>query len=182
MLNYARAYRLSDETLGIVDDMLMSETPSAELEHNGQNGRRVPFDISGQEQSICEAVFRWQFGHLAPERQQRAQVYFLQIGGRYTLSESSEAFANRFADVNRPVRPVSASNSGMGDYAFDKKTAERGLIFRVTHFLWRADSELDVKGGVYETASSASSVTYSLKKENGVWKVTSEKTNWISKD
>jgi hypothetical protein len=182
MLDFVRAYRLSDDTLGIVDAMLQPEHPSTELEHSGLNGGPIPFGISGQEGNICEAVFRWQFSHIPSEQQERARVYFLQIGGSSIVSDPSDGFIDRFADNKRPVRPVSACNPWMGPHAVDKNSGERGLIFRVTHFIWKTDSEVDVKGGSYEAASSASGNTYSLRKDNGSWKVTNEKTNWISKD
>ncbi|HCS54942.1 MAG TPA: hypothetical protein DIW81_25710, partial [Planctomycetaceae bacterium] len=86
----------------------------------------------------------------------------------------------RFAEHKSPVRKVSACTADSGKGVLDKKTGERGLIFRVTSIEWKSDTEVDVKGGYYEGGLNASGNTYTVKKENGKWKVTNDKMHWIS--
>src|SRR5262249_24515746 len=133
-------------------------------------------------QRICEAVFRWQFTHISPAHKQRTRVYFLQMGGSSSTSDPPEGFVDRFQDRRRPIRPVSACDPNMGYPVIDKKTKDRGLIFRVTHLLRKSDTEIDVQGGYYEAATSASATTYRLMREQGSWKVVNEMAIWTSKD
>ena len=130
-----------------------------------------------QEDDIREAVFRWQFDHNASEQQGYAKVYFLEVGEKE--GDPSDEFIKRFAGNKPPVRKRSeCSVSTRGD--FDKKTGERGLVFRLRVIEWKSDTEVDVKGGYHEHGLSGSGNTYTLKKENGKWKVINDKMHWIS--
>jgi hypothetical protein len=130
-----------------------------------------------QEDDVREAVFRWQFEHNASGQQKKAKAYYLQIGEK---GDPSDALMKRFAEHKPPVRKVSACTADAGKGVLDKKTGERGLIFRVTSIEWKSDTEVDVKGGYYEGGLSASGNTYTVKKENGKWKMTNDKMHWIS--
>ena len=127
---------------------------------------------------IREAVFRWQFEHNASALQKNAKVYFLRIDKN--KSDPSDAFMKRFAEHNPPVRKVSACSSDPDKGVQDKKTGEKGLIFNVIEIRWISDAEVEAAGGYYEAGLSASGNIYTLKKENGKWKVTSDKMRWIS--
>ena len=134
-------------------------------------------DLQGDD--IREAVFRWQFGNNASYHQNDrnyAQVYFLQVNDR----DPSEKLMKRFANHKPPVRKVSACGPERIKGVYDKKTGEKGLIFRVTTIKWSSETEAEVDGGYHEHGLSASGNTYTLKKENGKWKVTKDKMHWIS--
>jgi hypothetical protein len=131
-----------------------------------------------QTDDIREAVFRWQFDHNASGQQKKAQVYFLAIGEKG--DDLTDEFMKRFADHKPPVRKVSACSSDAGKGVRDKKTGETGLIFRIRKIEWKSDTQVEVKGGYYEGGLSASGNTYTVKKENGKWKVTNDKMDWIS--
>jgi hypothetical protein len=131
-----------------------------------------------QTDDIREAVFRWQFDHNASGQQTNAQVYFLEVGEKG--GDPTDEFMKRFADHKPSVRKVSASSASAGKGVLDKKTGEKGLIFRVTSIEWKSDTEVDVSGGYYEAGLSASGNTYTLKKDKGKWKVTNDKMHWIS--
>jgi hypothetical protein len=128
------------------------------------------------EDDIFEAVFRWQFEHNASGQQQKANVYFLKIGEK---GDPSDVFMRRFAEHKPPVRKVSACTANTEGVS-DKKTGEKGLIFRVESMKWKSDTEVDVKGGYYEAGLSGSGNTYTLKKGKGKWNVINDKMHWIS--
>jgi hypothetical protein len=130
-----------------------------------------------QEDEIREAVFRWQFEHNASGQQQKAEAYYLEIGEE---GNPSDEFMKRFAKHTPPVRKVSDCTFDGVTVVRDKKTGERGLIFKVTSIEWKSDTEVDVKGEYYEAGLSASGNTYTVKKENGKWKVIKDKMHWIS--
>jgi len=130
-----------------------------------------------QTDDIREAVFRWQFKHNASAQQENAKVYFLEVGEKE--GDPPGEIIKRFADNKPPVRmrsECSVSTRGV----FDKKTGEKGLLFRVRIIEWKSDMEVDVKGGYYEHGLSASGNTYTLKKEKGKWRVTNDTMHWIS--
>jgi len=130
-----------------------------------------------QTDDIREAVFRWQFEHNSSYQQQNAGVYFLEVGENE--GDPSDEFIKRFAGNKPPVRKRSECSVSTGG-VFDKKTREKGLVFRATKIKWKTDTEVDVKGGYNEHGLSASGNTYTLKKENGKWKVVNDKMHWIS--
>lgn len=131
-----------------------------------------------QADDIREAVFRWQFDHNASGVQKKAQAYFLEVGEKG--GDPTEDLLKRFTDHKPPVRKVSACTASADKGVLDKKTGERGLIFRITRIEWRSDSEVDVIGGYYEAGESGSGNTYTVKKEKGRWKVTNDKMHRIS--
>ena len=140
---------------------------SASLGFAAEEAREAEVD------DIHEAVFRWQFVHNASGLQTNAQVYFLQIGEK--RGDPTDEFIGRFAGHKPPVRKVSACSAGAGTGVVDKKTGEKGMIFRITQIKWKSATEVDVSGGYYEAGESASSNTYTVKKVKGKWKVTGDK-------
>ena len=103
---------------------------------------------------------------------------FLEIGEK--RDDPTDEFMKRFADHKPPVRKDSACRADGDKGVRDKKTDERGLIFWITTIEWKSDTEVGVKGGYYEGRLSSSANTYTVKKENGKWKVTNNKLDWIS--
>lgn len=113
----------------------------------------------------------------ASGHQGNAKVYFLEVGERE--GDPPDELMKRFAGNQPPVRRRSECRATtLGD--FDKKTGERGLVFRIRIIEWKSDTEVAVEGGYHEHGLSASGNTYTLKKENGKWKVTDDKMDWIS--
>jgi hypothetical protein len=131
-----------------------------------------------QTDDIREAVFLWQFEHNASGQQTNAQVYFLEVGEKG--GDPGDEFMKRFTGHKPPVRKVSACSASADQGVLDKKTGEKGLIFRVTSIKWKSDTSVDVSGGYYEAGESASGNTYTAKKEKGKWQVTNNKMHWIS--
>jgi hypothetical protein len=131
-----------------------------------------------QTDDIREAVFRWQFDHNASGQQANTYVYFLAVGEKD--GDPSDEFIKRFSGHKPSVRKVSACSADARKGVLDKKTGERGLIFRIRSIDWKSDTEVDAQGGYYEAGDSASGNTYTLKKEKGKWKVTNDKMHWIS--
>ena len=131
-----------------------------------------------QEEDIREAVFRWQFDNNVSGQQKRAKVYFLAVGEK--SGDPSDELLKRFADHQPPVRKRSACTADAGKGVLDKRTGEQGLLFRVTNIKWKSDTEVEVEGGYYEAGLSASGNLYTLKKEQGKWKVVNDKLVEIS--
>ena len=134
-------------------------------------------DRKDQEDDIREAVFRWQFAHNSSALKQKAKAYYLRIGEK---GDPSDAFMKRFAKDKPPVRKFSACTSGPAEGVRDKATGERGLVFRISSLKWKTDTEVELKGGYYEGGKSSSGNTYTVKKEDGKWKVTADRMQWIS--
>jgi len=113
---------------------------------------------------VCEAVFRYQFGHNASGAQQRAKAYFLSVRG----SDPPVEFLRRFERHRPLVKPGSQFKVGAG------------LQFRIGSFKWTGETTAEVEGGYYEGNLSSSGNTYRVKKTDSGWKVTGRIMSWIS--
>jgi len=131
-----------------------------------------------QEDDIREAVFRWQFNHNVSGLQTNAKVYFLAVGEKG--GDPSDEFMKRFVGNKPPVRKRSQCTANAGRRVLDKQTGEQGLIFNVTSLRWISDTEVEAEGGYYEAGLSSSGNIYTLKKDNGKWKMTRDKLVEIS--
>jgi hypothetical protein len=129
-----------------------------------------------QEDDIREAVFRYQFG---PRQHGSYNAYYVGIGEKAT--DPSDKFMMRFAEHRPPVRKYTAWHFVRGSGAVDNKTGEQGLVFTVASSIkWISDTQVEVQGGYYENEESASWNTYTLKKDNGKWRVIKDKLEAIS--
>ena len=130
-----------------------------------------------QEDNIRETVFRYQFDHNASGQQKGAKMYYLGVGKE--KADPSDEFMKRFA-ANKPLVGKASAAHFIRGKLLDKKTAERGLAFYVTNIKWISDGEVEVSGGYYESGYSSSEHTYTVKMENGKWRLTKDKMEWIS--
>jgi len=133
-------------------------------------------DRLADEQDIKEAVFRYQFDHNGSGQQKNAKVYFLSIN---QTSDPGDDFMNRFKDNKPPVRKVSQATVS-ADGVVDKRTRERGLLFRITGVQWLHENEVEVTGGYFESGQSASRSVYNVKRVNDKWVVQKEKLKRVS--
>jgi hypothetical protein len=126
-----------------------------------------------QEGDIREAAFRYQFNE-----HRGAKVFFIGIGEKTT--DPSDEFMKRFADNKPPVRKVSTCQFNAQEATVtDKKTGERGAQFWITSLKRISDSEVKVDGGNFYSGLGASGNIYTLKKENGKWRVVKDEIKWI---
>jgi hypothetical protein len=124
---------------------------------------------------IHEALFRHQFAH----QSQTNGVRFLSVGE--TGNDPSDQFLKRFADSKIPVRKVSAcKHTPHNGVPVDKKKGVAGMIYSIGAIKWISDTEVETHGGCYMSKLGSDWNSYTLKKENGAWKVIKEKLIWIS--
>jgi hypothetical protein len=125
----------------------------------------------GQESDIREAVFRWQFDHDAATQQ---KAYFIQVGEKG--EDPPEDLMKRFTGNKPPVRKGSQCTILKGNgLVVAKDTGEPGRLFRVETIGWKSDTEVEVRGGYYQSSRGASGNIYTVKKEKGRWRVTNDK-------
>jgi hypothetical protein len=138
-------------------------------------------DRLSQEDDIREAVFRHQFDHNASGQQKSAHAYCLAIQSGGKDSDPSDRFMKRFAHDKPPVRKVSACHWASMQVA-EKRTGRSALIFRISRLTWISDTEVSVDGGYDEGNLSSSGNTYTVRRQNGKWAVTSDKMNVVSEN
>lgn len=148
-----------------------------EIEQLIREGLRAEKAGQSQTDDIREAVFRYLFDHNGSGQQKNAHAYYLGVGEK--ADDPTDQFMKRFSDHRPPVRKRSSCSSG-DDGVRDKITGEQGLIFHVGSIKWISDTEVEVYGGHYEGTLGASGHTYMVKKENGKWKVTEDKLDWLA--
>ncbi len=132
---------------------------------------------SRREADIREAVFRHQ---IAEWKRPVPAVLFLDASGEDT--DPTDEFLKRFANGHPAVRKVSQGKvSNVGEGVTDVETGALGVILRAGSIAWLSDLEVTVSGGFYENAQSASGNTYTLRFENGRWKVVGDRVEWIAR-
>ncbi len=141
-------------------------------------GKKAVQPDASQEDNIREAVFRYQFKNNASAFQDKTEVYFLSIGA----GDPGDPFMRRFEGHSPVVKKASEAvvSSAEVTGVRDKKTGQRGLIFKQGTIEWIEDNQVKVEGGYYEAGLSASGNTYSVVKENDTWVVTNSEMHWIS--
>ncbi|MBI4468077.1 MAG: hypothetical protein HY650_02015 [Acidobacteria bacterium] len=133
-------------------------------------------DRTKAEESIREAVYRYQFSHNTSTQQQAARVFFLTLGGKG--DDPSEALMARFAGHKPPVKGLSQATFTDDVGVRDNDSGGRGILFRIKSIQWLTETEAEVRGGFYEGPQSASDNTYSVKREDGKWVVTKDVLQW----
>jgi hypothetical protein len=133
---------------------------------------------AANEQDIYATVFRYLFDHNASGQQKGSNVYCLSMGEKNV--DPSDGFMRRFTGHEPPVRKASDCSVASFSQVVDRRTGKPGLMFRVTGIVWISSTEVTVYGGYEEANMSASGNSYTVKKENGKWKVTKEGIGWIS--
>ena len=131
-----------------------------------------------QTDDIREAVFRYQFDPDGSGLNWPAQVYFISVGEK--SEDPSADFLKRFEHHQPPVQKVSASQSNPKTGVVDQQTGEHGVIYRVTSIAWISDTEVEVGGEYYLAGRNAGGHIYTVMKENGKWRVTKDRSTWIS--
>ncbi|RPI01217.1 MAG: hypothetical protein EHM64_16075 [Ignavibacteriae bacterium] len=135
--------------------------------------------------SIREAVFRYQFQHNASGQQQTAKIYFLSVmilndsTGYWIHGNPSLDILSHFNNNVPPVKSFSDCTLSVNG-VFDNKTGENGLLFQVGALRWITEEQVEVDGGYFEGGLSASGNTYYLERKNAQWIVTRDVMHWIS--
>jgi hypothetical protein len=134
-----------------------------------------------QEDDIREAVFRHQFDHNASGQQKSAHAYCLAVLVNGKDADPSDQFMQRFSHHKPPVRKASACH-WTSIQIVENYTGRSALLFRVSKIIWASATEVTVDGGYDEGNVSSSGNTYTVRKQNGKWAVTSDQMNVISED
>ena len=131
-----------------------------------------------QNDDIREAVFRYQIDNARPSQKEKAEVYFLAVAGTENddpptflplpLGDERHDPSDELMHRLNPNKPPLLRNSALRTRDNNPK---RGLRFRVTTIKWISAEEVEVKGG-HDDYWSTEWKTFTVRKENGKWKVT----------
>ena len=136
----------------------------------------APTQLS-DEDTIREAVFRYQFEFNASGQGKAANAYFLCVEGN---SDPSSQLLAQFDGHQPPVKPVSASVLEAGTaLVLDSESGLPGLRFWVEEIRYLSGSQAEVEGGYEEASESAAGSVYRLEKANGHWQVIASQMLWI---
>ena len=133
-----------------------------------------------QEESICEAVYRYQFENNVSGQRKNAKIYFLSLGPLEKPRDPSNELISRFRDHKPPVKKVSQCTFSPTEGVRDKNTGEQGLIFGITKVKWISATNVEVEGGYYEAGLSSSGNIYLVVLKNNKWVVVADRMLWIS--
>lgn len=124
------------------------------------------------ENKIRIAVFEYQMG------QYNAASYFLSIGE--AAGDPSAEIMQHFAGRTPPVKPASQGTVGGGAGLSDLQSGDSGVMLKAAAINWISDTEVEVKGGYFAGAKSATGNTYHLTLKDGEWAVDKDTVDWKS--
>lgn len=139
----------------------------------------VPRSTENQEQlelDALEVLFRHQFANNASAAQQNAAAYCLSL----REDDPPAKFVERFRNDQPQVLPVSKCTSDPFEGVRIEGVNGIALVHYVTEISC-SEKQCEAEGGYYEAGLSASGNNYVLHLgTDNVWRVTSDKMNWIS--
>jgi hypothetical protein len=120
---------------------------------------------AAQEDNIREAVFRYQFQHV----ELIFAYHFIAIDGK----NPSEAFLQRFRDLDPPVRPLSEAERVKKPMRMvvNKNDQKQGVIFYLGPVKWISDTKADVEGR-FECGDTCDEYS-------GVYHVSGQGNSWV---
>ncbi len=130
-----------------------------------------------EEDTIREAVFRYQFDFNASAVGKAANVYFLSVEGG---NDPSPQLLRQFQGHRPLVKPASASVLEAGTaQVLDGESGLPGLIFWISEIRWLGGDKVEAEGGYEEASESGAGNVYRLQKEDGRWGVVGAQMIWI---
>ena len=152
-----------------------------------QPGRDADPLAGEAEAAVTEAVFRYL---LRPRRDET--LYFLSVGAPED-HDPDDAFMERFAGHQSPVKPVSEATlagtaqpgSALAAAPFpgqviDRRTGQSGLIVRVSRLTWLSESEARVEASTFAHGLAARGYLYCVASEGDRWVVREVVLDWIA--
>ena len=132
-----------------------------------------------EEDTIREVVFRriidpWLVGE--PIRPRR---FYLSIDDG---KNPSVGLLKKLSDINATLKKVTESyiSHPEGSIVLDKKTKKQGDRFSVSKLKWITKDEVKLSAGSYSGNMGSDSCEFTLRKDNGNWKIISEEKCVIS--
>jgi hypothetical protein len=165
--------RVGNNTAILQESAPVTKTPSVSLSPTGPVVRNRAAD----EQDIYATIFRYQFDQVDPERQKESIVYCISIGEKDV--DPSDGFMRRFAGHEPPVRKLSECIIRWD--VVERRTGKDGIWFQVADIVWMSSTEVTVDGEYYFGNMGQLGERYTVKKENGKWKVTKEEPGTITR-
>lgn len=139
-------------------------------------GFSAPAPRQVQNDDIREVVFRYQLEHRSFAQREKPPIYFFAVADKEVLDERhglipgdglndpTDDLMRRFKSHKPPIKKNTVlQNRRSGD-------SNPGVRLRITEIKWISDTEVEVKGG-HDDAWSSSWSNFTVKKENGEWKV-----------
>lgn len=108
----------------------------------------------------------------------KIKSYYLAVDD---IQDPSESLIKKFAGYGFPVKKVSESLiEPEGSIVTDKKTGKQGIIFSISKLEWKNIDEVKATGGNYMGNMASYYCLYTLRRENGEWKIVSSENCVIS--
>ena len=116
-------------------------------------------------------------GKVVPKRL-NYKVFFISINGK----DPSDVFMKRFESFPHRIEKLSRSKLDRKSMnaVVDKKTGEKGVVFKVETIKFEGANAAEVEGGYYCDGLCASGQTFKVHRKLGIWKVTGSAMHWIS--
>jgi hypothetical protein len=151
------------------------KTENAPKTNSNQKNREI------EEEMIYEIIFRKVIEPWNSQKNNSLKVYYFAINGNENPSENT---LKKFADNKVAVKKISELAPTPPETiidSLDELLAEKsGVIFSISKLQWKNEFEVLAQAGSYIGNMGSNGCEYTLKKEDGTWKITSEEKCYVS--
>lgn len=130
------------------------------------------------EDSIREIVFKEILKHWIPKSDKNLKAYYLSVDNK----DPSENLLKKFTDYKVSIKKVSELTISLedGNSSLDEALKKQGVLFSISKLDWKNKDEVKTNAGSYLGNMGSDGCLYTLKRENGEWKIISAENCFVS--
>ncbi len=154
----------------------VAQTPAQTVANLEQPKKEIKLS---DEDAVYEAGFRIMLGRWLSNNTERYPNYYLKIEGK---KDPSGPLMEKLSDLGVQIRKASDCFifDKDGSIVLDKVTKKQGILFSISKLKWTSKDEVKFGGYDHEGNMGAFGCTYTLKREDGKWKMDKAEECWIS--
>lgn len=162
----------------LAQNAMKTETSKTETQANKSSAPSQK-DRAGEEEIVYEIIFRRIIGFWNLRKDDNSKVYYLQVSGNENPSEN---LLKKFADSKVPVKKISELGSSDSIIlSLDEELSKvGGVIFSISKLQWKNENEVTLYAESYIGNLGINGCDYTLRKENGTWKIIAEEKCYVS--
>ncbi len=144
-----------------------------------KNVSSLELNKSDDENLIHEVIFRTILKPYTVTPDKKWIAYYLAVDGN---KDPNDDLLKKFTGYTTPVKKSSDSliSEADGSTVLDVETELKGVLFSVSKITWINNDEAKVSAGSHIGNMGSDGCSYTLKRENGIWKIASKSECFIS--
>ncbi len=140
----------------------------------------VVMDNFSEEDAIREIIFRKILEPWFSSNDSGLKNYYLAVDGNKDPRE--KLLKKLTAEFKVPLKKSSESiiSAEDGDVVLDVISKQRGVLFSISKLEWKSQTEIKASAGIYIGNMGANGCDFTLKKQDGEWKIISSEKCYVS--